>query len=468
MKKISVFVLAAAVALLSSPASAIAWNELGAQQFAMGGAGVADAQGPLASYWNPAALGRPSMNSYGLAIPVDAEANLKGPVLAGAKDLSNCISNPSTCTQPQIAQAMGELNHSGEGLNVNAGAAGNLKIGKFTVFLHDFVDAGAQPYVDTVDCPPPYTSIGCVNNNKSSLIIRGANISELGLAYGHELPWTPGLYIGGALKVMRAEVGYENYSIASNNGFSVSDIAKNFKNNTQASGNFGVDVGALWDLDKTFNGAFWSPRLGVTGHNLNNPKFDYSAYAHQFGEQRYAVNPQWRTGLSFSPAHWWHFAADADLTKNITQLDNAPSQSIGVGTEIDIFNRPWINIPLRVGVKHNVADSNDGATYTLGTGINLLHLIIDVSGEYANQKVSTQSENGSKSLPDQLGAAVQISFLFGGADERHEHASAAEDQQISTGQNHGGDMNPSDADRVRADADKAQQELNNQSAPSGN
>jgi hypothetical protein len=465
MKKLTAFVLAVSLAAAASPASALGWNELGAQQFGMGGAGVADAQGPLAAYWNPAALGRPGMNAYGLALPVDAEVNIKGPVIQGAKDLSTCASNGAGCTQGQLDQARSELSHPGEGLLANAGGGGNLKIGKFTVFLNEFVDLGAQPNVDPNNA---HWIIGPgLASNTSSLIIRGVRLGELGVAYGHELPWTPGLYLGGDVKVMRAEVGFANYGVVSNSNFNAQSISKNLQSNTADSGNFGVDAGALWDLDKSFDGVVWAPRLGVTGHNLNNPKFDEPGEASQLGYGRFAVNPSARAGLSFSPEHWWHFAADADLTKNLTSIDDAQSQYVGAGTEIDVFNRSWINIPVRVGIKHNMANTADGATFTAGTGVNLLHFIVDVSGEYANQDVTTQSVNGSTKIPKQFGAAIQLSFLFGGADERREHASATADDQVVPSEKARGDMNPSAADRVRADSDRAHQELNSQPAPSG-
>ena len=411
MKKI--IRLSAAVSLaagLAAPASSLAWNELGARQFALGGAGVADAQGPAAAYWNPAALGRPSPNSSGFAAPFDFELALSGPVVAGAKDLSGCIS--SGCTNAQIQQALAELNHAGEGLSANAGGGGSIKIGWATVFLHDFVDMGAEPSVDLV-----HDTVATLHQNTSSLIVRGANISELGAGFGQELP-VRGLYIGGDLKIMRAEIGYDNYAVNNSvgNGFNPTDIVKNFRDNTRTSENFGVDVGALWDVERSFDVDFWSWRLGVTGRNLNDPKFAYSAFARQFGVSSYAVNPQWRAGLSFSPAPGLHFAADADLTRNITALDNDPSRYVGGGVEIDVFDRTWINIPLRAGVKHNLAITGDGATFTLGGGVNLLHVLVDVSGEYSNQSIDTQSLNGTTKIPNRLGAAAQLSVLFGGSD----------------------------------------------------
>src|ERR1700690_2238612 len=87
--------LFAVILTVAAPLSASAseWQAMGPRAMGMGGAGVADAQGPLASYWNPAALGRATENSYGLAMPVDVHAALTGPVLAGANDLKNSESN---------------------------------------------------------------------------------------------------------------------------------------------------------------------------------------------------------------------------------------------------------------------------------------------------------------------------------------------------------------------------------------
>jgi hypothetical protein len=433
MKKLIALFAVAALFFAVSPASALQWEELGAQQMAMGGAGVADAQGPLAQYWNPAALGHASENAYGLAIPVDVEAQLKGSVIQGAKDLSSTYGNiqNGSCTgatcQQKITQALNELNQPGEGLQVNAAGGANLKIGKFTVFLNEFVAAGAHPYIDQ---NPAHQTVAGLPQNDSQLIVQGVLLSELGLGFGHELPDLPGLYLGGDVKVMRARVGNSDYTIIGNTSFNPNDIAKNLKNTTQDSSNVGVDLGALWDVDRTFDGVLWRPRLGITGRDLNNPKFDTPDNPLLGPAGRYAVNPQVRSGLSFSPANWWHFAGDVDLTKNNTDIDAQRSQYVGAGTEIDVFNRTWINIPLRVGIKHNMADPTNGATFTAGTGLNFLHFMVDVSGEYSNQKIQTQSEDGNKTFPSQVGAAVQLSLLFGGSDERRRHrADAAQSQQ---------------------------------------
>ena len=81
--------LLAVILAVAAPLSASAeeWNTMGPRAMGMGGAGVALSQGPLASYWNPAALGRATENSYGLSLPVSVHGALTGDAIAGAKDL---------------------------------------------------------------------------------------------------------------------------------------------------------------------------------------------------------------------------------------------------------------------------------------------------------------------------------------------------------------------------------------------
>ena len=376
MKKI----IAASFALILSAAFASAeeWNTMGPRAMGMGGAGVALSQGPLASYWNPAALGRATENAYGLAIPVSIHAALTGTALAGANDLKNAenvtcptlvLQGPTgqAACQANINTAIGELANPTNGLRTNGGLGADFKVGKIAVFFNGFIDVGAVPRVDQVDVSSSPLSPHFIGNNKSALIVKGAQISELGAGYGHELPFAPGLFIGGDLKIMRAKVGYVNYQII-NNTNDQSNIVSNLKDDEVSSGNFGVDAGALWDVKRSYEDVWWSPRVGVTGRNLNNPKFSQPASATSDGVGRFAVNPQVRLGLSLSPFHWWNLAADLDLTRNLTPIDGVVSRQLGLGTEINVFNRSWINIPIRFGLARNVAaDSN---MVTFGAGLN--------------------------------------------------------------------------------------------------
>ncbi|HXT00422.1 MAG TPA: conjugal transfer protein TraF [Elusimicrobiota bacterium] len=447
------------------------WTTMGPRAMGMGGAGVALSQGPLASYWNPAALGRATENSYGFTAPVGVHAALTGPVLAGVKDLQNakntCSANVADpACQTQINAAMSELSNPTNGLRVDGGAGGDFKVGKIALFVNGFIDAGAVPRIDNnaADKTPAAIAAG---NNSSALIVKGARILEFGAGYGHELPFAPGVYVGGDLKLMHAQVGYTNYPIIANNNSDTGKIFSNLKNTAVNSSNVGVDVGALWDVDKTLENAWWSPKVGLTGRDLNNPKFSQPATAAADGVGgRYAVNPQVRMGAAISPLHWWNLAADLDLTDNITPVDGVKSRQLGVGTEFNVFNRSWINIPLRFGVARNLSAASN--MITAGTGINLLHLMVDVSGEFSPKKIDTQTQGDSKSIPQEFGASVSISLLFGGSeDERGAHEKDRQPVRSDKAMEPAkpsADLPPAQTEQIKQNADKAQQELNKEPA----
>jgi hypothetical protein len=476
MKKIiaaSFAVILAAAAPLS--ASASEWQAMGPRAMGMGGAGVADVQGPLASYWNPAALGRATENSYGLAVPVGVHVALTGTVVEGAKNLKNlkdtCAAG-GTCTQADISDALNKLNDPNDGLRVNAAVGADFKIGKIGFFLNGFSDIGATPLVDTVNNNPAPASPQFFGHNTSALIVKGANITELGAGYGHELPFAPGLFLGGNLKLMSAQVGFTQYSIINNNN-SQNDITSNLKNSAKKSSNFGVDAAALWDVDHTFANAWWQPRVGIVGRNLNNPHFKQADAAIAAGRTgQYAVNPQVRLGGAISPLNWWHVVSDIDLTRNLTPIDNIASRQFGVGTEVNVFNRSWINIPLRFGIARNLENAGAGTLLTGGAGLNFLHVILDASAQVSPQSIQTQSSGKSTKVPREVALGVQLSILFGGSDDRPSHAKPAVapvPAPQAAPAKADNSLTPAQADQVKQNAAKSQAELDQQAkpAPSG-
>lgn len=469
--------LFAVILAASAPLSASAeeWNTMGPRAMGMGGAGVAVSQGPLASYWNPAALGRATENSYGFSAPVSVHAGITGPVLAGANDLknaqNNCASLGAAACQAQVNVALGELSNPTNGLRVDGSAGGDFKVGKVAVFANGFVDAGVVPRIDNTpaDTTPAAIQAG---NNKSALIVKGARILEFGAGYGHELPFAPGVFLGGNLKLMRAQVGYASQQIIQNNtqnNNNTSNLVSNLRNGAATSSNIGVDAGALWDVNKTFDGAWWSPRVGLVGRDLNNPKFSQPAAAAADGVGgRYAVNPQARLGLAISPLHFWNIAADLDLTRNLTPIDGVASRQLGLGTEVNVFNRSWINIPLRFGVARNLATASN--MVTAGAGLNFLHVMIDFAGEASPKRIDTQTQGNSKRIPQELGASVSLSVLFGGSeDERTAPRPAKDDQPVPADKAmtpRAANQPPAAAvDQTKANAAKAQTELDQQAKP---
>ena len=463
MNRLAFLVVALAV-IAAAPAGALEWTALGPRAMGMGGAGVAAVQGPLASYWNPAALGRETENAYGLQIPAGAHAALTGTVYEGAKNLKNLMDTckGGTCTQAQIDDALNKLNDPNNGLRIDGGAGADFKIGQVALFANGFLDMGAVPTVDLVNKAPADIAGTSATPNQSKLTVRGARLLEFGAGWGHELPFAPGVFVGGNLKLMQAQVGYADYLVLQHNN-DQSNIVSKLKDGAKKSANFGIDLGALWDVQSTFEGAWWRPRIGLVGRNLNNPKFSQADAAAAAGVTgRYAVNPQVRLGGAISPLNWWHFVSDVDLTENRTTIDSIKSRQLGVGTEVDVFNRTWVNIPLRFGVARNMANTEAGTMLTGGAGLNFLHFILDASAQVSPKTIQTQSQGKTKKMPREFAAGVQLSLLFGGSSER---AATREPKPLPTLQAdpfhpaQPDELAPGQVEKVKENAEKAQQEL---------
>lgn len=412
--------IAAALFCTAASVQATEWDVYGARARGMGGAGVALAQGAVGSYWNPAGLGQDE-NPSGLQIPVGLHAEISGPLLQGAKDFNqiqqDCKtlqqhggSGPvGTCTQANLTSALSNLSASNSGLQVDAGAGVDLKFGRLALFANDLTYLAATAFVDSVHTTPT-----TVSNNTSALILHGISGVELGLGYGHELPFVDGVLVGGNIKMIAAKAGYARQILANNDPTS-SDSLNSFKDNTRETIRPAVDLGILWDIDRTFGAVPLRPRLGITARNINNPKFNEPDIAKINGEpSRIAMEGNVRAGLALSPFHFWTIAADADLTKNHTLITGVASQNIGVGTEINIFNRSWLNIPLRAGVSKNAAQSDSRAAISAGAGFNFLHFNVDASVASSPSNQTVQSQGKTTKFPANVAAAVQVGFLFGG------------------------------------------------------
>ena len=433
------FIAIVSLLTLAGNAGALEWHARGPRALGMGGAGVALAQGPLASYWNPAALGRSSANSYGVQVPLGAHVALTGTVYEGMKDLQALRDRGTAPSQPEIDAALAKLNQPGNGLRLDGDFGVDSRFGKFGVFLNGTSDVGAQPVIDNVNKTAPQIQNG---SNNSKLVVKGANIGELGVAYGHELPFAQGLYVGGALKIMSADVGYADYFILRDDS-NQNDIVSKLKNGARKSSNVGVDAAALWDVDRSFGGVALKPKVGLVGRNLNNPKFKNPGTATTAGHgDSFTVNPQIRLGLALTPFGWWNIAADVDLTRNLTPVDNAASRQLGVGSEFNVFNRAWLNIPLRIGLRRNLAEASAGTMLTAGAGLNFLHVMLDASAAVSNRRVSTSA---NEKIPREVALGFQLSMLFGGAEEKAPEP-VADNQPVPT-------------EKVREASDKAQEDL---------
>lgn len=249
----------------------------------------------------------------------------------------------------------------------------------------------------------PYT------NNMSNLTIRGASFTELAFGYARPL-LLPGLYVGGNFKLIFGKVGYHQFLMLQDDA-GTTDALKDYTKNTKTSVRPGIDLGALIEVDKVLPMIPWNLRAGIVLRNINNPKFEQPAAGKAAGESDYAHNGQVRGGLAINPFNFnfWTFAMDLDITNNLTPIPGYKSRQLSIGSEINVFNRPWINIPLRVGILKNLSDSSSDMAYTFGFGINLMHFLFDIGGSMSSKKVA--SDAGDE-IPSNLAVATSLALLF--------------------------------------------------------
>lgn len=404
--------------LSAAPAGATQWVTMGPRAMGMGGAFVAVAEGPLGAYYNPGALGRIIGNPAGVVMQGSGHYEIGGSVFEGANDLyeiaSRCRDNLAspTCTDQNLATAYSKLQSpAGEGGLGEATGGLNLKFGRLAVFANNFSFRGITPQVDTVN-----TTVATLNNNTTKLRVRGASYFEFGVGYGREIMET-GLFLGANAKGIVAKTGYSEIFVARENP-EPGAVFRNYDRSTHLSFMPGIDVGLLWDIRETFPDAWWHPRVGFVGRNVNAPRFDKPSRASALKDSHrfYALQGQSRFGVAIDPLRWWTISSDLDLTENLTMVERYTSRQYSAGTEIRLFNDPGFSIPLRGGVTKNMTQGGSGTLWSMGIGIQAVNFFMDVAAQLPERFHRIQSIGGVERVPHQFGLSAQFAILFGGAE----------------------------------------------------
>jgi hypothetical protein len=416
---IKTYGLLVVASLLAAPVRATELHVLGGRAMGMGGAGVAAAEGPVGVYWNPATLGRAESPS-GAQLPLGAHAELTGDMLEGANDINDiaqvCQRTPGVglCTQPNIDAAIAKLNRPGNGMRADLGGGLALKIKRAAIFVNNLTYLGLVPKADVLAANTLPANFATANQSK--VTIRGLSVTELGLAYGHELPFAPGVFMGAAIKALVGKAGY--YDMFLRTDEPGNNMLSNLQEGAKTSVAPGLDIGALWDLSRSFSYLPMHPRFGLTARNINNPKFDNPDQAKAVGERaNYPLQSNLRLGAAINPFSFWTVAADMDLTRNLTPVDGVASRQLSLGTEVNLFNRSWFNIPLRAGITRNVAVSGAKTAFTFGSGINLLHFTADLSAMVSPATQQIRSQEKNEKFPSNLAVAAQVGLQFGGGPD---------------------------------------------------
>lgn len=328
---------------LGSSAFALNWQMVGARSMAMGGAGVVTASGTNAQYYNPALLGeaigdeKTDENGFHLGIQIETPSthnesgSSTGEGMSYIKDLLKKGYTPMTNMDIGFGLRRGNFGFSIRSLDVMT----------MTRTRHTFA------LVDT------------------------AAFTEAAVGYGFYL--FHGVRLGGNIKVIQG-TALETAFDWSNDNIGFGKLMRDSWHHRKLSTDWGVDLGATVNLSELFQGNFlFDPDLGITAKNLNTPKFKRPAkpnsWADVWHSDDYKLKPQYRAGAAIHPIkNRLTVAADIDLNENETTIENYKSQQLSAGVEVVVWNSHTLQVPLRVGMNKNLAESKAPTYITAGFG----------------------------------------------------------------------------------------------------
>ena len=403
--------------MLSTFLCAYEFHPLGFESIGMGGAGVSNAKGSMAGYYNPALLAK---SHYDLEISAQAGIGIKEDNLANHVDTLSTIDFTETVdrvTQPLNAfnaLVLGVYDQSDKDnlksavdilksvyaqnyLTILPTASFAIQYENFHLGLYNTTTASAHmvidpnalelyapygdnsyiyydPYSDT----NPYSTISltqeeyqassleyALESGKTYVELTGISLAEVPLSYATSFDTVVGsLSIGGSLKYMGAGVYSDKVQIDTK----ADDLVDQFDDHSKTSSNFGIDIGFLYQPIKEIN-------IGLVGKNLNSPEFDTLD-----PNNKIVIDPMVRGGITLSLWDSVDLAFDYDITENETALDNQKSQYAGGGINI----RPASWLSLRAGAMNNVAYEDSPFIYTAGIGLGLKWFQIDISAQVSD------------------------------------------------------------------------------------
>ncbi len=249
------------------------------------------------------------------------------------------------------------------------------------------------------------TTAGTLDQNTTTVVLKGFGVAEVPLTYGYAL--NDNIAIGANLKLMKGRV-YGTEVLVFNDGSG--DVLEKSDENYQETTTFGVDLGVLARYGM-FN-------FGLTGRNLNSPKFDgfEKDIFYNFADGTpnptpkhitvadVKLKPQATAGIAFIPFETFTIEVDYDLTKNETALADYKTQNLSAGLEWDILR----SLALRAGAYKNMAENDTGVVYTAGLGLNLWAVRLDLAAAMSPDKVQYDGEE----VPKLAKASVQVSVDF--------------------------------------------------------
>jgi len=240
------------------------------------------------------------------------------------------------------------------------------------------------------------------SDNETNIRLNGIMLFEAPVTYARELPWLKNLYVGGNIKFMYGIVGFAEFEVFSEEDLTES-LYKDYRDYSETSTTIGVDIGALYDLRES-----WGARFGMVVRNLTYPSFSQPKEAKEAGLDKYVIEPQVRIGAAYWPLNFITLSADLDVTNNKTVLPGYDSRMLSLGAEVNVLNKPWLNLALRGGFMDNLAESY-GSMFTAGLGLNIFHFQLDFAGAVSTERTSIA---GGQKFPTAAFGSFGLSFNF--------------------------------------------------------
>ncbi|MDX8381337.1 MAG: conjugal transfer protein TraF [Ghiorsea sp.] len=227
-------------------------------------------------------------------------------------------------------------------------------------------------------------------SNQTSLSTRGVAISEVGFTYGYAI--NDELSVGTVLKYMQADiVAFDAKIFSQNTNLNIN------QNNVETSTGFGLDLGVMYRIPE------W--QVGLAVRNINKPTFEHSGAGTFSGKAyTYALKPAAKLGAAWIPSDTFTIELGLDLTENEGAVSSSKSQYWNMGIEWDA----WNIVALRLGAFQNMSQTDIGLVPTVGLGLNLWAVRVDVGVAASTKKVAF--DGGEK--PAYLAAGIALASDF--------------------------------------------------------
>ncbi len=299
---------------------------------------------------------------------------------------------PQTLTQAQIQQLTTSLSTDKNGAAANPADVQNaINNIDSAVTKAGLTGAGVQGVVDQFsNVVAASNATGSLfSSNGTTLRLVGLSVAEIPITYGAALDehWS----IGGSLKYMLGRVYGLDASILDVTDHDLPTLVVDSRDNYAQSSTFGIDLGIL--------ARFPVVQFGLTGRNLNAPKFD-GPTVNGVKFASITLEPVVTAGVAVIPWTTFTIAADVDLTQSLAVDNITETQHAGAGIEWNAFH----TLALRAGVAKNIAQSSNNLLYSAGLGLNLYVLRIDLAAQASSETVNYDGND----FPENAAVSVAV------------------------------------------------------------